>query len=54
MGRAAFLTRKLGLWRAIQAFIMDDVYKPHAHEEIAELVAPEVAATLDPHKKYGI
>ena len=41
-------------WRAIQSFIMDDVYKPHTFEEIKELVSPEVAARLDPHKHYGV
>jgi hypothetical protein len=41
-------------WRAIQAFIMDDVYKPHTFEEINELVLPEVAASLDPDKHYGV
>jgi site-specific DNA recombinase len=41
-------------WRAIQAFIMDDVYKPHTFEEIKELVRPEVAASLDPDMRYGV
>jgi len=41
-------------WRAIQAFIMDDVYKPHTFEEIKELVRPEVSASLDPDKHYGV
>jgi hypothetical protein len=41
-------------WRAIQAFIMDDVYKPHTFEEIKELVRPEVAASLDSDKHYGL
>jgi site-specific DNA recombinase len=34
--------------------ILDDVYKPHTYEEVAELVSPEVAARLDPEKRYGI
>jgi hypothetical protein len=34
--------------------ILDDVYKPHTYEEVAELVSPEVAAQLDPEKRYGI
>ena len=41
-------------WRAIQSFIMDDVYRPHSHEEIGELVAPEVASGLDPSQCYGV
>lgn len=41
-------------WRAIQSFIMDDVYKPHPFEEIEELVTPEVASQLDPGKRYGV
>src|SRR5829696_3298580 len=38
----------------IRRFLLDDVYKPHAFEEVAELVAPEVAARLDPNESYGI
>ncbi len=34
--------------------ILNDLYRPHSYEEIAELVAPEVAARLDPAKSYGI
>jgi hypothetical protein len=37
-----------------RARILDDVYKPHSYEEVAELVSPEVAAQLDPEKRYGI
>jgi len=40
--------------RVIKNFIADDVYKPHTFEEIEELVAPEVAARLDPEKSYGV
>jgi site-specific DNA recombinase len=32
----------------------DDVYKPHSFEEIAAMVAPGVAAKLDPEKRYGV
>ena len=39
---------------AIEAFITDDVYKPHTFEEIAELVAPQVAAGLEKDRLYGI
>ena len=41
-------------WRAIQSFIMDDVYRPHGFEEVADLVMSEVAATLNPGERYGI
>jgi site-specific DNA recombinase len=39
--------------------ILDDVYRPHAREEIDSLVAEglmslDVTAALDPHKRYGI
>jgi hypothetical protein len=40
--------------RVIKNCIVDDVSKPHAFEEIGELVAPEVAARLDPEKSYGV
>jgi site-specific DNA recombinase len=34
--------------------IGDDVYKPHAYDEIKAMVAPEVAARLDPDGNYGV
>jgi site-specific DNA recombinase len=34
--------------------ILDDVYKPHAYEEVEELVSPEVAARLERGRLYGI
>jgi site-specific DNA recombinase len=34
--------------------IKDDVYRSHSYEEVAELVSPDVAARLDPKKRYGI
>jgi len=34
--------------------IKDDVYRPHTHEETKALVAPEVAARLDPSGLYGV
>ncbi len=46
--------RKYWHWRAIQSFIMDDVYRPHAFEEVADLLMPEVAATLNPSERYGV
>src|SRR5215211_9334271 len=38
----------------IRRFLLDDVYRPHAFEEVAKLVTPEVAARLDPDERYGI
>src|SRR5215211_84671 len=38
----------------IQRVITDDVYRPHAFEEVEALVLPEVASTLDPAKRYGV
>ena len=38
----------------IRRVIASDMYRPHSFEEISELVAPEVAARLDPGGKYGI
>ena len=38
----------------IRSVILDDVYRPHTYAEVRELVAPEVAARLDPEKRYGI
>jgi site-specific DNA recombinase len=45
-----------GRWNtyAIRRMVLEDVYKPHAPEEIAELVSPEVAARLDRGRRYGI
>jgi site-specific DNA recombinase len=34
--------------------IGDDVYKPHTFEEMKAMVAPEVAARLDPQRSYGL
>jgi site-specific DNA recombinase len=38
----------------IRRRILDDVYKPHAYEEVSKLVSPEVAAKLDSTERYGI
>jgi site-specific DNA recombinase len=38
----------------IRSVIRDDVYRPHTYAEVRELVAPEVAARLDPEKRYGV
>jgi site-specific DNA recombinase len=40
--------------RFIRSVIRDDVYRPHNYAEVRELVAPEVAAQLDPEKRYGV
>lgn len=38
----------------IRECVFDDVYKPHTVEEVAALVSPQVAASLDPGRLYGI
>jgi site-specific DNA recombinase len=38
----------------IKRFILDDVYKRHSFEEISGLISSEVAAHLDPEKRYGV
>ncbi len=38
----------------IRACILDDVYKPHTYTEIEPLVSANVAARLDPKRRYGI
>jgi site-specific DNA recombinase len=38
----------------IRDCILDDVYKPHTHEEIRRLVTREVAASLGPKRHYGV
>jgi len=38
----------------LRKLVLSDVYLPHTHEEVARIVAPEVAAALDPHNRYGI
>lgn len=45
-----------GRWRqkTIRDIVLDDVYKPHAHGEIAALVSPEVTSRLDPERDYGL
>jgi site-specific DNA recombinase len=34
--------------------ILDDIYRAHHLEEIVAVVSPEVAARLDPDKRYGL
>ena len=38
----------------VREAIKDDVYRPHSYDEVAALVSPDVAARLDPNKRYGI
>jgi site-specific DNA recombinase len=38
----------------LRRLIANDIYRPHTFEEIARLVAPEVAARLNPDERYGI
>ncbi len=40
--------------RSIKQLVMSDVYKPHTHREISELVSSEVAAALDHAPEYGV
>jgi site-specific DNA recombinase len=45
-----------GRWNtvAVRRMVLEDVYKPHALEEVAELVSAGVAALLDRDNCYGI
>ena len=47
-GKACWATQ------VIRDCILDDVYRPHSFEEVTKLVQQEVAAKLDPEKRYGI
>jgi site-specific DNA recombinase len=38
----------------IRKMIRDDAYLPHTFDEVKALVAPEVAARLDPERSYGV
>jgi len=38
----------------LRHLILNDLYRPHTLEEVTGLVAPEVAATLDPDRLYGL
>jgi len=44
------------LWSypTLRGMVLDDVYRLHTCEEIAELVSPDVATRLEPEKSYGI
>jgi site-specific DNA recombinase len=47
---------KSRMWNETQLrrIVANDAYRPHSFEEVEPLVAPEVAANLDPEKSYGI
>ncbi|MDQ3375752.1 MAG: recombinase family protein, partial [Actinomycetota bacterium] len=38
----------------IRNIVLDDVYRPHTPDGVAAMVPPEIAATLDPNKVYGV
>ena len=46
--------RELWSQTFIRNVTKNDVYKPHALEEVEEFVRPEVASRLDPAKRYGL
>jgi hypothetical protein len=41
-------------WRMIKNIVHNDAYRPHTFGEISALLSPEVVATLDPDKEYGV
>jgi site-specific DNA recombinase len=49
-------TGKKSTWDAqlIRRYLISDLYRPHTYSEIRDLVSPEVAATLDQKKRYGV
>ena len=44
------------MWQrqVIRRMVDNDIYLPYTHDEIASLVSPEVAASLDPTQSYGL
>jgi site-specific DNA recombinase len=40
--------------QAIRDYILDDAYKAHDHQEVADLVSPDVLGSLDPERRYGV
>ncbi|MDP9478540.1 MAG: recombinase family protein [Actinomycetota bacterium] len=42
------------LTHVIRGFVLNDVYRPHPFGEVSGMVAPEVAAGLDPDACYGV
>ena len=49
-------TGKKSSWDAqlIRRYLLSDLYKPHTVEEVRQIVSPEVAATLNSGKCYGV
>ena len=50
---------KFWVGKVLRAYALDDVYRPHSHEELRALVgagqmATDVLSRLDPEKRYGI
>jgi site-specific DNA recombinase len=46
--------RKVWSRQYLRNCIYDDTYLSHTFEEISQLVSPEVAASLDPSRNYGV
>src|SRR5918998_1730171 len=44
------------LWHQgyLRNMILDDIYRPHTYSELTGLVSEQVAAGLDPEKRYGV
>ena len=44
------------LWSypTLRGMVLDDVYRSHTYQEIADLVSPDVAGRLEPERTYGI
>lgn len=38
----------------VRKLIYDDVYLPHTHTELSEILSPEVLSRLDPDRMYGV
>jgi site-specific DNA recombinase len=45
-----------GRWNKtmVRNIVLNDLYKPHGHDEIAKLVSPSVAASLNLEARYGV
>jgi hypothetical protein len=46
--------RKLWHQGYLRKILLDDLYRPHNFEELEGIVSPQVAATLDPERRYGV
>jgi len=46
--------RRLWSRAVLKRMVMNDLYRPHAPEEVKALVSADVAAGLDPSREYGI